>query len=607
MRADGYLPIAAYATIGDGRTVALIGLDGSIDWLCLPNLDSPSVFGGIVDARRGGAFTLAPAGEFSGTRRYLPGTNVLETSFDTATGRVRITDALTLPDAAVLTPFRELARRVECLTGRVRLTWRVQPRFGHSLASFRVERRGHVPVAVSGADAVAIHLWGGNPRQADGDGLSGQFELGAGERALLAFTMAHQEPLVFPTRDDVERRLDATATFWTGWSSGLTYTGPWRDAVIRSALAMKMLVFAPSGAIAAAATTSLPEVIGGPRNWDYRFCWIRDSTFTIEALLHLGCLAEARAFFWWFMHATRLTRPRLRVFHRLDGGGRAPERTLPLEGYRGSRPVRIGNAAESQRQLDVYGTLLDAAWLYAGAARGLDGDTGRALADVADHVCDVWRQPDHGIWEVRMPPAHFIHSKVMCWVALDRALRLTDSGYLSRRTAARWRSEADAIRSFVDTRGWSDEANSYVGCAGERHLDAALLMLPIVGYLEPGESRANATLDAIRRELGDGPFVYRYASKDGIRGDEGAFLTCSFWLVNALVLAGRQDEAASLMEQLLGYANDVGLYSEEIDPATGEHLGNFPQALVHLALVNAAAAFNPRPGMVRSDRAARPA
>jgi GH15 family glucan-1,4-alpha-glucosidase len=607
MRADGYLPIAAYAAIGDGRTVALVGLDGSVDWLCLPNLDSPSVFGAIVDRGRGGAFALAPDEEFSATRRYLPGTNVLETTFQTATGLVRVTDALTLPDDVFLTPFRELARRVECLSGRMRMTWRVEPRFGHSLAGCRVERRGNVPVAVSGPDAVAVHVWSGNARQADGDGLSGQLDLGAGERAMLALTMAHQEPLVFPHRDNVERRLDATVEFWTRWSSTLTYSGPWQGAVVRSALAMKMLVFAPSGAIAAAATTSLPEVIGGPRNWDYRYCWIRDSTFTIEALLHLGCLAEARAFFWWFMHATRLTRPRLRVFHRLDGGGSAPERTLPLEGYRGSRPVRVGNAAQSQRQLDVYGTLLDAAWLYASAARELDPDTGRALAAVADHVCDIWRLPDHGMWEVRMAPTHFIHSKVMCWVALDRALRLMDAGYLSRRAAARWRSEADAIRSFVDTHGWSNEVHGYVGRAGGRRVDAALLMLPIVGYLEPDDPRANATIDAVRRELGLGPFVYRYVSEDGIRGEEGAFLTCSFWLVHALALAGRRDEAASLMEQLLGHANDVGLYAEEIDPATGEHLGNFPQALVHLALVNAAAAFNPRPGFVRSERAARSA
>ena len=354
MRADGYLPIAAYTAIGDGRTVALVGVDGSIDWLCIPNLDSPSVFGAIVDHGRGGAFALTPHEEFSSTRRYLPGTNVLETTFETATGRVRVTDALTLPEATVLTPFRELARRVECLTGRMRLTWRVEPRFGHSLATWRAERRGRVAVAVSGPDAVAVQVWCGNPAAIDADGLSGRLELGAGERAMLALTVAHQEPLVFPRRDDVERRLDATAEFWTRWSSALTYSGPWQGAVVRSALAMKMLVFAPSGAIAAAATTSLPEVIGGPRNWDYRYCWIRDSTFTIEALLHLGCLAEARAFFWWFMHATRLTRPRLRVFHRLDGGSHAPERTLPLEGYRGSRPVRVGNAAESQRQLDVY-------------------------------------------------------------------------------------------------------------------------------------------------------------------------------------------------------------------------------------------------------------
>jgi GH15 family glucan-1,4-alpha-glucosidase len=589
-RQDGYLPIGGYAAIGDGRTAALVGQDGSIDWLCFPNLDSPSLFGAILDAGRGGRFSLAPDAPYRASRRYLPGTNVLETEFETDAGRVRVLDALTIPDGR-LDPFRELVRRIEGLSGRVRLSWRAEPRFGYGLAPGRSDWRGGIPIATSGGDAVAVGAWGaGAPEYRNGT-IAGTFEIRGGESGVVAMTAAHHEPLIFPSREDVERRLDATTAFWRRWSGALQYDGPWRDAVVRSALALKLLVFAPSGAIAAAATTSLPEEIGGERNWDYRYCWIRDSTFTLAALLRLGCPAEANAFFWWFMHATQITRPRLRVLYRLDGGARAPEIVLPLEGYAGSRPVRIGNAAGGQMQLDVYGNLLDAAWLYASDTRSLDAETGRALAEVADYVCGIWRQPDHSIWEVRLPPRHFIHSKAMCWVALDRAVRLAEAGYLARRRIAYWRSEADAIRAFVESEGWSEEASSYRRMAGSHELDAATLLLPIIGYAAPDAPRVRATVEAVRRELGRGPFILRYAGEDGVSGHEGAFLPCAFWLAHALALGGRDREGADLMDILLEYSNDVGLYAEEIDPSTGAMLGNFPQALVHLSLINAALAF----------------
>ena len=587
-----YAPIRDYAVIGDGRTVALVARDGRIDWLCLPNLDSPSVFAALLDADRGGYFELRPDVPFDAQRRYLPGTNVLETTFVTAGGIVRVTDAMTLPGVG-LSPVRELARRIEGVAGRVPLRWRVEPRFGYASAATRFVSRGAWAVAVNSGDALAICGWdAGRPTLEEG-AVAGGVDITEGGRAMLALVSAHGEPLVFPPRRDVEARLDATTAFWAGWSARLRYAGPWRAPVLRAALALKLLVFAQSGAIAAAATTSLPEGIGGERNWDYRYCWIRDSSFTLEALLQLGCHAEATSFFWWFMHATRLTLPRLQVFYRLDGGAYAPERTLPLEGYRGSRPVRIGNGAAGQVQLDTYGELLDTAFVYVGKGYPLDTSTGRDLARVADFVCEHWRDPDAGIWEVRAAPRHHTQSKAMCWVALDRAVRLADAGHLPRARAPRWRAEAAAIRRFVDTQCWSTAKGSYVGYAGGEDLDASLLLMAIRRYDEPESPRLRGTVEAIRRELSRGPLLYRYTGDDGLAGGEGAFLCCSFWLAEALAIAGRRDEAARLMDELIGLANDVGLYAEEVEPASGEFLGNFPQGLVHLALVSAAVALVP--------------
>jgi GH15 family glucan-1,4-alpha-glucosidase len=584
-----YLPIRDYAVIGDGRTAALVGRDGSIDWLCLPDLDSPSVFAGLLDDARGGRLALGPEDPHEVTRRYVPGTNVLETTFTTARGVVRVADALALPDDR-LGPLRELTRRVEGLAGRVRMRWRAEPRFGYAMPPTRIARRGTIPVAVCGADAVSLQAWEAGRVDVDDEGFGGVFEAVEGRRALLALGAAHGEPLVFPSRDAVERRLDTTVDFWRAWGAARAYEGPWKDAVLRSALTLKLLVYAPSGAVAAAVTTSLPETLGGERNWDYRFCWIRDTAFTLEALLQLGCTEEAHSFFWWFMHAAR-TKRRLQVLYRLDGAAHTPERELPLDGYRGSRPVRIGNAAVGQTQLDTFGDLLDTTWVYVSKGHGIDRDTGRALAVVADHVCAIWREPDHGIWEVRMAPQHFTHSKVMCWVALDRAVKLAAAGQLPGRHVARWRAAAGEIREFVETRCWSERHGSYVRFADGKDLDAALLLMAIERYHDARHPRMVATIDAIRRELARGPLVYRYTGEDGLPGGEGVFLACSFWLVEALALSGRRDEAARIMDTLVGMANDVGLYAEEIEPASLEFLGNFPQALVHLALISAAAAM----------------
>jgi GH15 family glucan-1,4-alpha-glucosidase len=588
-RAAGYAPISSYAAIGDGRTVALVAGDGSIDWLPLPELDSPTVLGAILDSERGGRFALAPELAHQVERRYLPGTNVLETVYSTDRGRVRVTDALTLPSAG-LGPLRELSRRVEALDGSVPMSWSVEPRFGYGQRPIRLGWRAGVPVATAGADALAVCAFEAGPAELAADAIRGRFEVREGAPALIALCATHHEPLVVPTRDELERRLDGTATAWRRWSDDLTYQGPWRDAVIRSALALKLLVHAPSGALAAAATASLPEEIGGERNWDYRFSWVRDSAFTINALLGLSCAPEARSYFWWLMHASQLSHPRLRVLYRLNGGAHAPERTLPLDGYRGSRPVRTGNAAASQRQLDTYGELLQTAWLYGISGHRIDADIARRLAEMADLVCQIWRQPDAGIWEVRSEPKHFTQSKMMCWVALDRAHDLAERGLIPDRHAERWLREAGAIQDFVETRCFSQERRSYARHPGSDELDASLLLGVLLAYGDPTSDRWAGTIEAVRRELGNEPFVVRYTGEDGLGGSEGAFLTCSFWLAEALARTGHVEEAVLLMDQLVGLANDVGLYAEEIEPASGAFLGNFPQGLSHLALISAALA-----------------
>ena len=586
---EGFAPIRDYGAIGDGRTAALVALDGAIDWLCLPDLHSPSVFGAVLDPQRGGRFALGPAVPFEAERRYVPGTNVLETTFHNSEGVVRVTDALSLSDTS-LGPLREVARRVEGLAGSVPLAWRVEPRFGYGARDARLSMRNGVAVASAGSDALGVTSWGAGELEVDRDGISGGFEARDGDRALVLLGAAHQEPLVFPSRDTAEARLDGTIGFWRGWTQKREYDGPWKEHVLRSALALKLLVYAPSGAIAAAPTTSLPETIGGERNWDYRYAWIRDSVFTLEALTDLGCASEAKAFFWWLLHAAQLTHPRLQVLYGLDGSPDAAERELPLAGYRGSRPVRIGNDAVDQRQLDIYGDLFQTVFLYVERGFELDADTGRRFAGTADHVCSIWREPDRGLWEVRSEPVHFTQSKMMCFVALDRACRLAERG-LVEDGRARWAPQAGAVQEFVETRCWSEDKGCYTRSAGSDELDASLLLGSLLQYCEPDSPRMLGTIEAIRRELGQGPFLERYSAEDGLPGEEGAFLACSFWLVEALARAGRLDEAAETMEELLGLANDVGLYAEEVDPSTGEFLGNFPQGLTHLGLVSAAAAF----------------
>ena len=590
-RIDGYAPIRDYALIGDGRTSALVALDGSIDWLCLPDVDSPSVFARILDANRGGSFRLAPVERFGSKRRYVPETNVLETTFETSRGAVRVTDLMTLTDTSVISPQRELVRRVEGLSGRVPLHWHFEPRFGYGLKPTKLEERQGRFVGSAGGDAVALSHQDTREGRSKAGTAAGEFELEAGQSALLALAMSHAEPLVFPGRAELERRLGLTQGFWQEWAGRASYEGPWEEAVIRSVLTLKLLVFSPSGAIVAAPTSSLPEWIGEGRNWDYRFAWLRDASWTTDALLRLGYHDEAHAFFWWLMHASRITQPRLQILYRVDGSAHAREHDLDeLAGYRGSRPVRAGNGAASQLQLDVYGDVLECIWLYTQEVGQLDGDTGKEVAKIADYVAENWRRPDSSIWEVRRPETHFTHSKALCWIALDRACSLAEQGWISDH-GRRWRETADEIRAFVSERCWDEQAGTYKRAADLPELDACLLTLPIMGYDDASSRASTGTTAAIERQLRRGPYVYRYRGEDGVGGDEGAFVTCSFWLVDVLARQGRLAEASSLMDELVGQANDVGLFAEEIDPATGAFLGNFPQGLTHLALINAAASI----------------
>jgi GH15 family glucan-1,4-alpha-glucosidase len=579
-RTDGYAPIRDYALIGDGRTAALVARDGAVDWLCSPNFDSDAVFAALLDADRGGSFRITPVGPAEIKRRYEEGTNVLETTYRTAAGSVRVTDAMCLTGNRV-GPMRELVRRVEGLDGSVKLEIAFEPRFGFGTRTTRMRTTAGRIVASAGPDAVALDAYGWDLQT------HGEMTVAAGETALFALSFASKEPLVFSSRDDVEKRLDRTRRFWTSWSGRADYRGRWGDAVVRSALALKLLVFAPSGALVAAPTTSIPEEIGGVRNWDYRFSWLRDSNWTLDALLRLGYRDEAKSFLWWFMHATRLTHPRLEVLYGLDGSRRNSERDLDLAGYRGSRPVRAGNAAADQVQLDIYGDVLQGVWLYVCDGGDLDSSMGKDVADLADWVAENWRQPDAGIWEVRSAPQEFVQSKAFLWIALDRAVRLAEQGAIPDRRE-RWQPAAREIRAFVEG-SFDAELRAYLRAPSLREVDASILTLPLLDWAAPGNERLRSTIERVREDLSaGGPLLYRYRGEDGVAGSEGAFFACSFWLVDALARTGSLSEAVELMDELVDLSNDVGLYSEEIDPESGEFLGNFPQALTHLGLINAA-------------------
>jgi GH15 family glucan-1,4-alpha-glucosidase len=584
-RIDGFAPIADYAAIGDMRTVALVALDGSIDWLCLPELDSPSTFAALLDPQRGGRFALAPAVPFTAERAYLPDTNVLITTFQTEEGSARVLDALALPGMGE-PGTTQLVRRVECIAGRVPLRWHVAPRFGCGQRSpAKVEPADGALLVHDERLLLALQTWELGEPQVRNDGVAGERELESGDCGLLVLGAFAQEPLLLPARERVERDLELTCRRWREIAARCTYEEPWREAVLRSVLALELLLNRETGAVAAAATTSLPERIGGDRNYDYRFAWLRDMDFALDTLLAAGYDGEVHASLRWGLQAAARTHPCLLPFHRLDGGPLRDAHELALGGYRGSRPVVEGNDAREQLQLGTYGTVLNTAWRYVESGNALDPSSGAQLAELADFVCDAWRTPDSGIWE--LPDRRlYVHSRIACWQALDRALRLADAGAIPGRRRERWGAQAAEIRSFVERHGWSQDRGAFVHVADGDELDAALLLASRLGFLERGDLRIGATIAALRDELGaGGPLLHRTSA---LRECEGAFVACSFWLVEALADAGEHEQALETMEAALALRNDVGLLAEEVDPTDGSFLGNVPQALSHLALIGAA-------------------
>ena len=506
---------------------------------------------------------------------------MLETTYTTASGSVRVTDALNVGSAGRL-PWTELARRVQGLAGEVAMRWEfwAGDRFGQ--ARPWVTTHGQVPVVTAGDQSIALVVRGADNGQAAAHHVAGTLLARPGERIVVGAVATDHDPVVIPQAGHIEDRIDNTIEAWRRWSGQINYQGPWAEAVSRSALALKTLLYEPAGAIAAAATTSLPEAVGGPKNYDYRYAWVRDSSFTLDAFISLGLREEVHAAVSWILNAVSRTAPDIHVFYRLDGRAADGQATIDVPGYRHSRPVRSGNGAAGQSQLGTYGDLFDTIARYVSTGHLLDQDTGRMLADLADRCCDIWTHEDAGIWELSQF-RHYTIAKIGCWVALDRAARLADAGQLPAAHAARWRQEAADITRWVQAHCWSQAKQSYTFYAGTDELDAAVLLAGRTGF-DRGQ-RLAATIDAVTAELGRGPLVYRYTGMDR---DEGAFVACTFWLVEALAWTGQATRARELMDEAVQLCNAVGLLSEQIDPATGEFRGNLPQGLSHLALVNAA-------------------
>ena len=579
------LRIEDYALIGDCQTAALVGRDGSIDWLCWPRFDSPACFAALLGNADNGRWLIAPKDQVLGAeRRYCPGTLVLETEFKTATGSATVIDFMPPADGA------DLVQIVIGRSGRVAFRTELVVRFNYGAIVPWVNRLDDGTInAIAGPERLVLRT----PVELYGEDLKtmGDFTVDAGQSVpfVLSYGLSFQNP---PPAIDPFEALERTAAFWREWSDRCADVGPWTDAVKRSLITLKALTYAPTGGIVAAATTSLPERLGGVRNWDYRYCWLRDATFTLLALMHLGYYDEARAWRDWLVRAVAGSPQQVQIMYGVGGERWLPELIVPwLPGYENSSPVRIGNGAYEQFQLDVFGETADA--IFQTLKAGMKpSDRGRALQPViTEYLATAWRQPDEGIWEVRGGRQHFVHSKVMAWVAFDRAAMAVESeGH--KDPARRWRQIADEIYAEVCERGFDRDLNSFVQAYGSKRLDASLLLLPLVGFLPAADPRIKGTLAAIEdRLLIDNEFVLRYETEnpgDGLPAGEGVFLACSFWLVDNYILQGRYAEARKLFDRLLSRCNDVGLLAEELDPLTGRMLGNFPQAYSHVGLINCA-------------------
>jgi GH15 family glucan-1,4-alpha-glucosidase len=593
----GYRPVRDYAPIGDAHTAALVAKDGSIDWCCWPRFDSPAVFCRLLDAVRGGWSQVCPTESYEVSRSYVGNTNVLAAEFKTEGGSARLTDLMPVERLTEshrgedIAPSHRILRLVEGLSGSVEMEVSFRPTFDFARADTTLEACEGGAVARAGREALTLACAAQLRREEESGALAGRFQVREGERVWLAldyFAEADAES-ARPPRADSDDELKKTLRYWEEWWHACRYEGPYSEQVRRSALVLKLLTYEPTGALVAAPTTSLPEEVGGVRNWDYRYTWLRDSTLILYAMMLLGYHEEAEDFFGWLDALSIPRRKHLQIMYTIDGKSFLPEQRLEhLEGYRGSRPVRVGNAAFDQTQLDVYGEVLDAVHLYHERTRQ---DIPEAWWDdiqfMAERTVEGWREPDNGIWEVRGGPRHFLYSKLLCWVALDRAVRLAGRAR-PRADVSKWKKERDAIRERILTEGYNERVGAFTQYLGGEALDASALIIPQTGFLPPTDERVKSTVERVRERLTSHGLVYRYLNEDGLPGGEGTFALCSFWLVDNLALQGRVDEAKELFEKIVGYASDLGLLSEEIDPVNDELLGNYPQGFSHLALIRSA-------------------
>ncbi|GAA2705089.1 glycoside hydrolase family 15 protein [Micromonospora olivasterospora] len=588
-------PIGDYGLLGDTRTAALVAGDGGIDWLCVPRFDGDPLFGRLVGGPEAGTFRVGPARPAAVVeRRYRQHTATLTTTWAAGSGRLTLTEAMVAEISGRLLPTTLVVRRLSAEEDAVDAVVEFDPRLGARHRRPRVHHRRQALVCEWGSLAVSL---GSAPGLTLAPGRPTRITVRPGRDVTLVLAVAHREPLIHVEPAAAWELLLEDEDRWRAWTAEIDESLPFREHVVRSLLTLRLLTYSPSQAPVAAPTTSLPEDPGGIRNWDYRYVWPRDASIGVSAFLSVGKPDEAHGFLAWLLHASRLQRPRLPALLTLHGRHVPAERALPgWPGYLDSAPVRVGNGAAGQHQLDGYGWVIDAAWAFAQAGHRLYPETWRAVRGFADLVARCWQEPDAGIWEVRAPAQH-VHSKLMGWLALDRALRIADTHPLPDRQRRRWQKTRDAIAADVRTRGFDPTAGSYVRSYDSRDLDAALLVLPLLGMDGIASPRVRGTIDAIRDRLSaGGPLLYRYPpGRDGFPGTEGAFLPCSFWLVQALARTGRRREAVDLFQTMLDHASPLGLYAEELDPATGAHLGNYPQTLTHAALVQAALAIRDAP------------
>jgi len=595
----GYAPIENYGLVGNLETCALVGDDGSVDWCCFPHLESGSVFAAILDDETGGHFDIRPSGAFESEQSYVERTNVLETTFSVDGGEAVLTDFMPVRHARSATTLATpaLVRRVACTSGAVELDVEFRPRFDYARAETVLEPTDYGVAARAGGDQLNLHRSLSVDQDADVAHTTLALDEGDSVWYLAQYGQRERE---FPSYEELH---DDTGRYWHSWLRGCRNereaADSWSAAAVRSLLVLRLLIHQPTGAIAAAPTTSLPEEIGGVRNWDYRFSWLRDSALTIRTLVRMGCREEARGFVEWCRNImyqgdpSDAARPFYHPLYGLHGETDIVEEVIPnLEGYRESAPVRVGNAAIDQRQLDVYGELVLAIYEMARYQEVVTDRLWETVTDIVEYVCEAWTEPDSGIWEVRSEPRHFVHSKVMCWVAVDRAIRIaTRRGFDA--PVENWTDERAEIKAAILDRGYDEDRGSFVRAFGSEQLDAVALRMSILEFLPPDDPRIVSTIETIRDKLAteDG-LVYRYFGEDGVPGHENPFVLCSFWLVQSLFRAGREDEAEAVYENVMEYVSPLGLFAEEIEPETGEHRGNFPQAFSHIGLVQCARHFH---------------